>query len=532
MLKNLKTKHFVQVILLCSFAVNKANAQFTLSGQLRTRTEIRNGLGNLVLKGSKAAAFTSQRTRLAFGYKWDRLTFGVSVQDVRVWGQDASSISNADGNRFMLHEAWADLVLANKADTTIKFKLFDLMSVKIGRQELSYDDVRLIGNLDWLQQGRRHDMALLKTVHKGWQVDLGYAFNQNSDAFGVTSTSYVPANLPAYVKNSMGNLVATPAGILPLAGAGNAANNSAKTGTPVWTNPPTTNGGTQDYKSFTSLYISKKFGQTKFSGLFFNDNFGKYKIDSVGNAGSGYVYGRRFVSTGPADEFDYTGSNSRFTYGLMINHTIGNASGFGKIAIQAAYYAQSGKNRDGVKMKGAYHYTVTATYQKGRISVTPGYDVLSGNKANTAEDEKFDPLYGTPHRHWGYMDYFYVGTGSAAGGLNNPYLKFKYTSNTLTLGIDLHHFSLNTDMARADGSMVGKNLGNEIDAVLNYNMNKFTNIELGYSVMYASSNMPFAKGQATTDAAADTYRKTGTWFYAMLKFSPDFFYAKPVAIKQ
>jgi hypothetical protein len=532
MLKNLKKWHFMSLMLLASAATFEAKAQFTLSGQLRTRTELRNGLGNLVTKGSKAAAFTSQRTRLVFGYKWDRLTVGVSVQDVRVWGQDASSISSADGNRFMLHEAWADLMLANKADTTIKFKLFDLMSLKIGRQELSYDDVRLIGNLDWLQQGRRHDMALLKTVHKGWQVDIGYAFNQNTDAFGVTSTSYVPANLPAYVKNSLGTLVPTPAGILPLAGAGNAANSSVKTGTPVWSNPPTTNGGTQDYKSFTSVYISKKFGQTKFSGLFFNDHFGKYKIDSAGSTVAGYVYGRRFVSSGSADDFDYTGSNSRFTYGLMINHTIGNASGFGKIALQAAYYAQSGKNRDGVKMKSAYHYMVAATYQKGKISVTPGYDVLSGNDAGTAEDEKFDPLYGTPHKHWGYMDYFYVGTGSAAGGLNNPYLKLKYTGNALAFGIDLHSFSLNKDMKKADASLVGKHLGTEIDFLLNYNMNKFTSIELGYSVMKATANMPFAKGQAATDAAADGYRKTGTWFYAMLKFTPDFFYAKPVAIRQ
>jgi hypothetical protein len=49
-------------------------AQFMLTGQLRTRTEVRNGFGNLVLKGSKSAVFTSQRTRLIFGYKWDRLT--------------------------------------------------------------------------------------------------------------------------------------------------------------------------------------------------------------------------------------------------------------------------------------------------------------------------------------------------------------------------------------------------------------------------------------------------------------------------
>jgi hypothetical protein len=517
----------------CSLLIGTfVNAQFTLVGQLRPRIEVRNGYGNLVLKGSESAAFVSQRTRLSFGYKWDRLTFGVAVQDVRVWGQDASSISNADGNRFMLHEGWADLTLFNKTDTTIKTKGIDLMSIKIGRQELSYDDVRLIGNLDWLQQARRHDMVLLKTVHKGWQIDLGYAFNQNSDAIGITHTSYVPSNVAPYVTNSLGVLVPAPAGLLPVAPLGNAGIKSAKTGTPVWLNPPNTNGGNQNYKSFTSLYVSKKFNQTKFSALFFNDNFGKYRLDSVGNDGSGYVYGKRFVSSGPADSFDYSGLRRRYTYGLMINKTIGNASGFGKIAIQAAYYAQSGSNRDGIKLKGAYHYTIAATYQKGKIGITPGYDVLSGNDAGTEEDEKFDPLYGTPHRHWGYMDYFYVGTGSPAGGLKNPYLKFKYTGNTLAAGVDLHLFSIDKNMKKADETFIDKKLGNELDFTLNYNMNKFTNIELGYSIMKATSSMPFAKGQATTDGGAANYSKTGTWFYAMIRFMPDFFYSKPVAIKQ
>ncbi len=62
-------------------------------------------------------------------------------------------------------------------------------------------------------------------------------------------------------------------------------------------------------------------------------------------------------------------------------------------------------------------------------------------------------------------------------------------------------------------------------------MNKFTNLELGYSVMMATDNMTFAKGQATTDVAAKTFNKTGTWLYLMVNIRPDFFYAKPVAIK-
>jgi hypothetical protein len=450
-----------------------------------------------------------------------------------VWGQDASSISNADGNRLMLHEGWADITLANKADTTIKFKALDLLSLKIGRQELIYDDVRLIGNLDWLQQARRHDMVLLKAVHRGWQADLGYAFNQNSDAFGVTGISYVPGNIPAYIKNSVGELVPTPAGIVPLASGGSIANNSNKAGTPVWSNPPSTNGATQDYKSFASLYISRKFNQTKFSALFFNDNFGKYKIDSAGSASTGYVYGRRFAKSGASDTYDYSGTSSRYTYGLMINHTLGNASGFGKVAIQGAYYKQSGKNRDGVPLD-AYHYTISGTYQKGKWSFTPGYDVLSGNNSlsTSAEDNRFDPLYGTPHRHWGYMDYFYVGTGAPTGGLNNPYFKIKYSANAFSLGADLHSFSLHKTMIKSDKSAVDKNLGTEVDVTFSYNMNKFTVIDLGYSVMSATKSMPLAKGQATTDAAADTYRKNANWIYLMINIRPDFFYTKPVAIKQ
>ena len=513
-----------------------SKAQFTLQGQLRTRTEIRNGLGNLVPTDSKSAAFTSQRTRLNFGYKWDRILFGASVQDVRVWGQDASSISTNDGARLMLHEGWAEVTLANKADTTVKFKALDLLTVKIGRQELIYDDVRLIGNLDWLQQARRHDMVLLKGVHHGWQVDLGYAFGQNSDAFGVTGTTYVPANVSLYTRTSTGVLVPTPAGIIPTTVGGGANANSVKTGGGLaWINPPSTNGASQDYKSFTSLYVSKKFNQTKFSGLFFQDNFSAYRPDSVGSAATGYVYGRRFVPANATDAFDYYQSRGRNTYGLMVNHTLGNASGFGKIVLQGAYYGQTGNDREGNDMD-AYHWTASATYQKSKWAFTLGYEVLSGNDGSSAlgnykaistgKNNRFDPLYGTPHRHWGYMDYFYVGTNSPAGGLNNGYLKAKYTGNMLTFGVDYHAFSLNKATTKGDGTLIGTDLGNEIDFLLNYNMNKFTNLELGYSIMMATDNMTFAKGQATTDAAAATFSKTGTWLYLMINIRPDFFYKK------
>jgi hypothetical protein len=45
-------------------------------------------------------------------------------------------------------------------------------------------------------------------------------------------------------------------------------------------------------------------------------------------------------------------------------------------------------------------------------------------------------------------------------------------------------------------------------------------------MMNACNSMPFAKGQATTDAGADIYRKSGTWFYAMINIRPDFLFSK------
>src|SRR5689334_13185415 len=162
----------------CCIVSQQALAQFTVSGQVRTRSEFRNGQGTPHVRDTVPAFFTSQRTRLNFGYSGYRFKLYASVQDVRVWGQDGSSVNRytIDANDgFMLHEAWGEISLVDTGKTVKNFTL------KIGRQELVYDDVRLLGNLDWLQQARRHDAALIKFEHKGWMIHLGGAFNQNKE---------------------------------------------------------------------------------------------------------------------------------------------------------------------------------------------------------------------------------------------------------------------------------------------------------------------------------------------------------------
>jgi hypothetical protein len=496
------------VLFLC--LLQQAKAQLTVTGQIRTRTEFRDGAGTLKPAFNSAAFFTSQRSRLTFNYKVNHITLQTSLQDIRVWGQDASTISNADGSKLGVHEAWAEIALANKKDTSFKHSAVDYFGVKIGRQELLYDDSRLLGNLDWLQQARRHDAIVFKLFNKGWQADMGFAFNQNTDAFNYNGTFYTPANVSPYVKDSRGNLAATPAAFIPLS---NAAGLSSKTGSPALQANPSTNGLYQDYKALQFLYVAKTFNKTKVTGLVLADHFGKYINDSVKNiAGSdtGYIYGRRF---------NQKGVNSRVTTGILLNSMLDKNKAF---ALTAGFYYQAGKDRDAQKIS-AYTSTVSLAYSKNKFTYTAGWDYVSGNDAfsSSTTNHRFDPLYGTPHKFWGLMDYFYVATGSPTGGLSNPFAKVKYNSaaKRFTAALDYHYFSLAKDQKNTGGTAINKYLGSEFDLVTTFALNKVTTLEYGFSVMAATKSMEYAK-----NITPNTAKLTGTWSYLMITIKPEFLF--------
>ncbi len=488
---NNNIRSIIALLLIFSFG-SQANAQLTISAQVRPRGEIRNGVGTLKLKDAPSAGFISQRSRLGFNYKMDKVTFGMSIQDVRVWGQDASTINAADGLKLGVHEAWAEVNLSDSIG----------LSLKLGRQELMYDDSRLLGNLDWLQQARRHDAAVLKLNKKGWQVDLGLAFNQNTDAFGTSGTFYTAGNTPQYLANSKGNLVTIPAGFVPV---------NAK-GVPTLNGNPSTNGGVQMYKTMQYLYAAKKFKSVKASFLLFKDDFAKYRLDTLKAADGGTVAGRRY---------DVPGVNSRITAGILLNGTL--KKGF---SYTLGGYLQGGKNRDGADLS-AYNATAYLGYTKDKFTVGAGYEVVSGNdmtNTTNTKDNKFDPLYGTPHKFWGLMDFFYVGTGGVAAGLSDPYLRFKYAATSkLAMGLDIHNYSLVNNMPNkysdATGkTLINKQLGNEFDFILNYGLNKSTMLEFGYCVLAATNSLEYVK-LSTTDKA----EHTATWAYLMVNIKPEIF---------
>ncbi|PKV75667.1 alginate export protein [Pontibacter ramchanderi] len=146
--------------------IEAARAQLYLTPQVRPRAEWRNGYQTLPT-GDRGAFFVNQRSRLTLDYKQDNMQTRFSLQDVRVWGDEPHL---KDIPSTAIHEAWGEVALSDK------------LAIRLGRQELVYNNDRLLGNVDWVQQARSHDGVLLKARWQGLSLDAGGAFNQEKEA--------------------------------------------------------------------------------------------------------------------------------------------------------------------------------------------------------------------------------------------------------------------------------------------------------------------------------------------------------------
>lgn len=165
---------FVLTLLTGILSSATSSAQFILSAELRPRLEFRDGFRTLPPLDSKPAFFISQRTRLNASYAQKKFSLKVSFQDVRTWGDEELG---QDFPAIGLHEAYGQLQFS------------DQTSLRIGRQELIYDDERLVGASNWTQNARSFDAALFKFRNSGWEADIAGAFNQQKEnLFGTDYT--------------------------------------------------------------------------------------------------------------------------------------------------------------------------------------------------------------------------------------------------------------------------------------------------------------------------------------------------------
>jgi hypothetical protein len=152
-------------------------SQFSLNGEIRPRAEFRQGYRRMPQPEDTPAGLVSQRTRLTFGFGTDRLTTNISLQDVRIWGQERTLTHEPSLD---LHEAWVQLDVNEK------------LSLRAGRQVLQYDNQRFLAVNDWSQVAQKHDGLIMRYLNNSNELHIGAAFNQSAER--LTGTQYYLSN--------------------------------------------------------------------------------------------------------------------------------------------------------------------------------------------------------------------------------------------------------------------------------------------------------------------------------------------------
>ena len=429
------------VTFLLFMASNELIAQFTLTGELRPRTEFRNGFKRLKDKGDDPAFFIEQRSRLYFNYTLDKISLSIALQDIRMWGS-TDQIYKSDPTLQNVYEAWA------------QYAFNDRYAMKIGRQKLVYDNERFMGGLDWAQQGRSHDALFFSKKHadRNCELNLAFAYNQQ--------IPFEPGKLE-------GNDYL----------------------------------GVNNYKSMIFGHWNRKFDNGAISVLFHNDGR-QVQRDST------MAY--------------------RQTYGVLGNYKLG------EVKLDGEFYYQGGRNSsvavlDGLQVKNAkisaFLFALHATLDTEITPITLGFEYLSGTERGEEKDNSFNPLYGTNHKFYGFMDYFYVGNGhgqanNRTSGLIDVHLKTKFkTGQKSNLAAHLHYFASPVKIYKGfgtGGDTYGATLGTEVDLVYTMILSQNVKFNLGYSQMFATETMEAVKGRG--DASA-----FNNWMWAMISFKPQLF---------
>lgn len=106
-----------------------------------------------------------------------------------------------------------------------------------------------------------------------------------------------------------------------------------------------------------------------------------------------------------------------------------------------------------------------------KTTLTVGSDYLSSG---------FKPLFGTNHKFYGFMDYFYVGNPHQDKGLFNPYIRMDYSTNAGKFSLFGHHFRSAVNIPTGQEWL---SMGEEIDLLWTKSFSNSIHLLGGWSVM-------------------------------------------------
>ena len=411
--------------------VQKKNT-LTLDLDLLTRGEIR--AGGLTYGDDEKpdfAAFVLERTLLGIGYERSFLSARLTAQHSGTWGNNQNSY-------FSLFEAWIQL--------SSKKGFF----LKVGRQDISYDDQRIFGSDDWAMTARSHDALKIGYEGFGHKIHMIGAYNQNLE--NIAGGTYYK-------------------------------------------------GGLQPYKSMAALWYHYDIPKT--------------------DLGMSFLFMDAGMQGGEQDQ-----ENEKVWHQQLVGAYLAYTPE--KWSAEAAYYHQFGKEEHGLPLNAFMASAKFTCTPEKHWTITAGYDYLSGDKdfATPASGaigltrheviRGFSSLYGSHHKFYGAMDFFYLTTyvGGFTPGLQNAYAGLKWTfMDKHSVQAAYHFLATGTKLRNAEMP-----LGHELEISASFQLFKDCKLSFGYSFMKGTETMTVLKKTAD--------RRQLHWGWLMLTVSPRIFTVK------
>ena len=166
---------------------------------------------------------------------------------------------------------------------------------------------------------------------------------------------------------------------------------------------------------------------------------------------------------------------------------------------ETSYYHQFGRDETHMKIDAWMMSTKASFLPSDKYGFKAGYDYLSGDEyfavpaqGNIGMSQHkvikgFNPIYGSHHKFYGAMDFFYVSTyvNGFTPGLQNAYIGgFFRPMKALDLNAYYHYLAMATSLQE-----MNKTLGHEFEFQASYNLARDVRFALGVSLMWGGETM-------------------------------------------
>ena len=187
----------------------------------------------------------------------------------------------------------------------------------------------------------------------------------------------------------------------------------------------------------------------------------------------------------------------------------------------SAYY-QFGETNVGRKTSATLLSAVVDYKINKPSKIGLGIDYLSGDNTNKPTQEAtniFNPLYGTHHKFYGIMDYFYTGNPHGNVGLLDTYVRYSSVINPKLSISAVGHFFNSGAKIYQNNQKKSNYLGSELDLSFNYNIMKNISLTGGYSNFFNTESLQYLKKTPNARGNQD-------WVWLSLNINPQIFKAK------